>query len=404
MPEMGALSKEFDRVILVPGNKIDECALDLSAFPNVEVDTTWLSCPKSGKMALSARTLASGWFWRGALVGDWRSLHKGVSGVSDYFRIVRGLVAFRAWFADFVRMRGLSLETTLFYTFWFSDEATALGLMGVRNRDVKAITRMHGFDMFEFRNYPIVQLRMLRSGAMRGLLQIHPVSDCGTEYVQKIYPKHRQKISTEYLGVRDLLPRCRNVRKDTFGILSVSNVIALKRVELVFRCLSALASAFPGKSFEWTHVGGGNRFAALQDLVASGCPPNLSVRLLGAVTNEEVRSLLSQTPFDLGVHLSESEGGTPIAILEMLGAGIPVVACDAGGVRECVNDEDGVLLPIEIEEKAFVKAVEPLVSNPSLRERKADAAATLVATKFRASDCRQRWAKKLVELLNGWNS
>lgn len=67
------------------------------------------------------------------------------------------------------------------------------------------------------------------------------------------------------------------------------------------------------------------------------------------------------------------------------------------------NQEDGVLLPIEMDEKAFVKAVEPLVSNPSLCEQKADAAATLVTTRFRAPDCRRKWVVKLVNVLNGQN-
>lgn len=398
-PEIEPLAQTFNRVILVPGRKLEKTAIDLKPFSNVEVDTTWLTCPKSGRVALAVRTLASTWFWRGVLTADWRSLNMGFAGVLDYFRIVRGLVAFRGWFGRFVRAHGLSFDSTLFYSFWFDAEATALGLLSAENKSIKVVTRVNGFDMFEFRAYPLVQLRKLRANAMNGLLRIYPVSNCGTEYLHALYPAARQKIMTDYLGVRDLLPKKEGSCEEAFRILSISNVIALKRVGLVFRYLSALSRTFPEKEFSWTHVGGGEQFEALQKLVSDSCPANLSVKLHGAISNEDVRCLLARKSFDLGVHLSESEGGLPIAILEMLGAGIPVVACDAGGVRECVNDDDGVLLPIEIDEELFVKSVEPFLVNNALRKQKAEVASTLVAAKFRAADCRHRWAMKLAELI-----
>lgn len=402
-PEIEPLAQTFNRVILVPGRKLEKTAIDLKSFSNVEVDTTWLTCPKSGRVALAVRTLASTWFWRGVLTADWRSLNMGFAGVLDYFRIVRGLVAFRGWFGRFVRAHGLSFDSTLFYSFWFDAEATALGLLSAENKSIKVVTRVNGFDMFEFRAYPLVQLRKLRAHVMNGLLRIYPASDCGTEYLHALYPAARQKIMTDYLGVRDLPPKREGSCEEAFRILSISNVIALKRVDLVFRCLSALARTFPEKEFAWTHVGGGEQFEALKKQVSDSRPANLSVKLHGAISNEDVRCLLARKSFDLGVHLSESEGGAPLAVLEMLGAGLPVVACDAGGVRECVNDDDGVLLPIEIDIDSFAKEVRPLVEDSKLRERKADAAAVLVAAKFRASDCRQRWAKKLVEVLRGEN-
>ena len=49
--------------------------------------------------------------------------------------------------------------------------------------------------------------------------------------------------------------------------------------------------------------------------------------------------------------------GVPLVILEALAHGTPVVSTDVGGVRECVDSNTGVILPVDASDNAYAKAV-----------------------------------------------
>ena len=36
-----------------------------------------------------------------------------------------------------------------------------------------------------------------------------------------------------------------------------------------------------------------------------------------------------------------------VAILEGMAAGLPVISSDCGGIRECVNEKNGIIVPVE---------------------------------------------------------
>ena len=69
------------------------------------------------------------------------------------------------------------------------------------------------------------------------------------------------------------------------------------------------------------------------------------------------------------IHLSESEGGVPVAIQEAQAHGIPVIGTRIGGIPEIVNKDVGVLLnehptPVEIAD-----AIHYIVSDKSCFHR-----------------------------------
>ena len=86
----------------------------------------------------------------------------------------------------------------------------------------------------------------------------------------------------------------------------------------------------------------------------------------------DARSLIAG--FDIFALASRYEG-LPVALLEALALGVPVVATDVGGVREAVRgEEDGALLVPPADPVAFADAVLDLVADASRRERMAAAA------------------------------
>ena len=92
----------------------------------------------------------------------------------------------------------------------------------------------------------------------------------------------------------------------------------------------------------------------------------------GAVPNHELITYYRHHPVDLFVHASASEGGVPVALQEAASFGIPLVACDAGGVRELVSEGTGLLLPVDVDPaslaRAIVDASTRLGGDPSFRK------------------------------------
>jgi glycosyltransferase involved in cell wall biosynthesis len=67
--------------------------------------------------------------------------------------------------------------------------------------------------------------------------------------------------------------------------------------------------------------------------------------------------------------LSSRSEGAPISILEAMAAGLPVVACDVGGVGELVADgETGLLVPPG-DPARLSEALRRLLADPELRRR-----------------------------------
>ena len=106
------------------------------------------------------------------------------------------------------------------------------------------------------------------------------------------------------------------------------------------------------------------------------------VRLLGAVSNREMRDLLAVS--DIFFMPSKMEG-ISLAIYEAMATGVVPVSADVGGQRELVTPECGILIERrgESEEvKAYADALEKLIRSPELRKSMGAEARKRVSTLF----------------------
>jgi glycosyltransferase involved in cell wall biosynthesis len=143
-------------------------------------------------------------------------------------------------------------------------------------------------------------------------------------------------------------PRIVSVGRFAFPKDFVTLVDALDRIRTEYR------AALVGEGPEWPDVATAVRQRGLSE----------RVELLG--TRHDVPELLAAT--DVFVLSSRSEA-LPISILEAMAAGLPVVACDVGGVTEAVVDgETGLLVPAE-DPGALSAALERLLRDPELCRR-----------------------------------
>jgi len=110
-----------------------------------------------------------------------------------------------------------------------------------------------------------------------------------------------------------------------------------------------------------------------------------AVRLLGAVPHQRVPDLLASATAMVLPSVRARDGqmeGIPVALMEAMAAGVPVISTRLSGVPELIEDgETGLLVP-ERDAPALAAAMERLASEPGLGRRLAEAARRTVRERF----------------------
>lgn len=136
-------------------------------------------------------------------------------------------------------------------------------------------------------------------------------------------------------------------------LLVLSRLVPVKRVERAVAAVAILRAR--GRDVTLTVAGDGPSRAALEAVAGDG------VRFVGAVDPSQRGALFADA--DVFVHaagpVDGRTEGAPVAVLEALGHGLAVVACDAGGVRELTGDA-ALVLPAEASPERFADAIDGL--------------------------------------------
>lgn len=165
-------------------------------------------------------------------------------------------------------------------------------------------------------------------------------------------------------------------------LLSVGRLEPTKGHDDLLRAFAEVAAGAPDVSLEI--VGSGPERHRLERLVEDlGLAGR--VRLRGALTTEDVRELFAEADmFVLAArrHPSGRMDGIPVALMEAMASGLPVVTTSLSGIPELVVDEEtGLLVPPESPPQ-LAAAIRRLLAEPALRERLVAAARERVAARF----------------------
>jgi colanic acid/amylovoran biosynthesis glycosyltransferase len=365
-PELTALAERVQagelRVRIAPLER----SAALHALPEgIALDQTLAT----SRRAHRAADLLLAWRWPGFGAEMWRALrHGGWVGIARVWRwaaVARGTARWLAWPAQ--------QTATLGYSYWRGGATLALAQWAAAAPGRKAITRVHRFELYDEAFSPPFQPWTTVYAALDTTVVI---AEHGRRYLlARGVPAQRLHLAR--LGT-PAMPRARPSDDATWRLLSVSFLRPEKRVPLLARALLVLARQRPGQRIEWTHLGDGPERSAVQ-AAAAAAPPNLSIDLRGAVDPAAVRAHYASEAVDLFVQVSASEG-LPVAVMEALAAGVPVLATDVGGVAEAVDATVGALLPSDIAADAIAMAVAAQLDHR-------DAAAT------RRQAAQARWAE-----------
>ncbi|MBS1652384.1 MAG: glycosyltransferase [Bacteroidetes bacterium] len=229
-----------------------------------------------------------------------------------------------------------SNEPALFYFYWGDNFTSIIPYLKVNTSNTKIIIRLHGSDLYEETKANYAPLREL---IFKNAHKLYTVSCFGQKYLTEKYPEYTSKIIVSRLGVSFVNQKKELAlnKAENYTIVSVSNVVALKRVDKIFEIINRLPL-----NITWHHFGGGALLSNLKKKTVNKCE-NVNIIFHGHVENKELIAFYNNNYVDVFINYSTTEG-VPVSIMEAFMFGIPVFATNVGGVGELVNENNGVLL------------------------------------------------------------
>jgi glycosyltransferase involved in cell wall biosynthesis len=287
------------------------------------------------------------------LAGELRALGVVVHIVPELQREVAPSADLRAFAALRALIRGF--RPHLVHT--HSSKAGVLGRAAARREGVQAVHTAHAWsfsDGLPWRRVAVaVPIEALAGRATRRFIV---VSEADREIALRYRVARPDQLRVVHNGVADSEWRATPDAPGTPTIAMVARMAAPKDHLLLIRALSGVRLPY-----RLLLIGDGPDRAELE---AELRRRDLAGRVELPGVSSEVPRLLGGV--QIGALVSRQEG-FPLAVLEAMRAGLPVVASDVGGVREAVQDGVTGLLVRRGDEAGLRAALSRLLSDPPLR-------------------------------------
>lgn len=242
----------------------------------------------------------------------------------------------------------------IFYSYW-SLEA-AYGISKLKEKyNVKAVSRSHGVDLYEYRMRGNISLLPMRYYILSNLDSMYTISMDGKDYISKNYNFH-ENILVSYLGSEDLGSFNALITTKPFTIVSCARMTSIKRIDYFVDVLKE----FKREKVRWIHFGDGPERSLIEKKVKE-LNRNVEVELKGDFDHDKVLEFYSSTEIHLFVNTSSAEG-VPVSIMEAISFGIPVIATDVGGTKEIVkNNISGICVSADTSSKEFYLSIKSVM-------------------------------------------
>lgn len=260
------------------------------------------------------------------------------------------------------------------YSFWNNYNAIAAAFLKKRHPTIRSISRAHGGDVYFERN-PENYLPG-KSIMIKYLDAIYHVSENGLKYSQKKFG-NIPNLKLSRMGSVNHIQPIINKPRDLFHIVSCSNLIPLKRIDLLIQALSIIKDDY---KIKWTHIGEGYLLDILKikarELLSE--KKNISFCFLGFIPRTEVKEFYTKNIINLFINTSNTEG-LPVTIMEAMSFAIPVLATNVGGNSEIVSNQingtiisnnpdpeeiaEGILQYIQMEDTRYFSYCEAAYNN-----------------------------------------
>lgn len=204
------------------------------------------------------------------------------------------------------------------------------------------------------------------------------VSDSLKEQIYKHF--QQEAIVVHNMIGEEFITQSLNVKssKHNISLVTVGSLLRVKGFDILVSALCEVDKRY--SSWNLKIVGGGMEENSLKRQIKQ-CRLENKIKLLGRKSKQEIISILQES--DVFISSSRSENFS-VAVLEALSAGLPVVATLCGGIKECIDEKNGLLVPVE-DVNALADAIVNICKNIDNYDRKAI-----------AENCKQRFAPSVI--------
>jgi len=238
---------------------------------------------------------------------------------------------------------------------------------------------VHAFDLFE------QDQRDLKKRLQKAF-KIVTVSEYNASYIRNMLPAAEVEIVRCGVDADWFRPGAEEHKGEAVNILSVGRLIKKKGHEYLVDACALLAER--GLSFRCYIVGTGPLQRTLQARIDRH-KLRQRVGLVGALREDRILELNQRSNiFALPCVVTESgdRDGLPVALIEAMACGLPVVSTRVTGIPELVDDAKNGLLVNERDVISLADALEKLIRDGSLRAKMGHAARQTVLDRFKIQD------------------
>jgi colanic acid/amylovoran biosynthesis glycosyltransferase len=391
-PELPYLDASFKSIVIIP-KQVKGKKADLST--HITLETTLSEVIKPLRLIQSSiKVLLTLDFYKEIIKKPKKTLHfRSIIRLIWYLSVA---LSTKKWVLEYIKNNNIDLAKTIFYTYWLDGTTLGICLAKTKYPDIIVISRAHGADVYDERS--TASYIPFRPEIFQNLNKVYTASDDGQQYLANKYPRYKNKFNVANLGVRNPGFVTRQSEDTIFRIVSCSDMIAVKRLELLINGLKELGDFKKDHKFSWVHIGNGPLETKIKKLSKIILPKNIEYRFLGAIPNGDVINFYKNNPIDIFINVSKSEG-LPVSIMEAQGCGIPVIATAVGGNKEIINEKVGILLNANPTPEEIAMGIIEFMQNPELIKGKKFFSKINYEEKYDADKNYQSFAKELINLL-----
>jgi len=254
------------------------------------------------------------------------------------------------------KLKQYSISEITLYSYWLHITASVVARIKDRvfKNQVLSISRAHRYDLYDYAA-PCGYIPD-RSYMLAHMDKVFACSEDGAGYLVNREPKYKDKIVVGRLGTKEH-SRVVCTKDKVFSIISCSAIRKIKRLDKIIDVVKGLQKK--GVPVIWYHMGDGPYYNIIRKYAEKSLKEN-SYRFVGRLNNQEVYDFYKKTPISCFMNLSDSEG-VPVAIMEAMSIGVPIIATDVGGTRELVIDgKTGCLIDTSLDIETIVHKVEKM--------------------------------------------